>query len=460
MTYELLKIVASVSLGNTPSGADAAFPQWNGPDPAIVHVQAILYSSLATSLLATFIAVLGKQWLNRYTRVDMRGSVIDRSRHRQRKMNGMDTWHFDLVMESLPLMLQVALLLLGYALSNYLFYINKVVAGVTIGFTAFGLLFYFLITSAATFSYNCPFQTPLSLIIRTLIRFDNEHKRYLKRTKKWLNRSFSNRKWKWPKPGCGDFRMPRADDGNSAAGHIKLVMARSSYQPSPLFNKDTDWEGYVLDSDCIARMFEMSMDTDVVTVILGFIPEVVWHAGIRTTPLERVYDILIECFDRSSGDPKVIPKLKDKAYLAAKAILHLTIQRKSIGNEYDANAFKTISNRHLPVGPRTYEGDSDLISTLVIIDCVFGGSGPMDWQHFSFTATHRAWMGHILLYRAWDVLGQRRQPLPEDIKQFILNSSRSELPPPAPVIADCLFIIGLILEIPLHVDDLSTIDKR
>jgi len=54
----------------------------------------------------------------------MRGSVIDRSRHRQCKMNGMVTRHFDLIMECLPLMLQAALLLLGYALSEYLYSIN------------------------------------------------------------------------------------------------------------------------------------------------------------------------------------------------------------------------------------------------------------------------------------------------------------------------------------------------
>jgi hypothetical protein len=66
MSYTLLKIIANVSLGNVPTGDDAAFPQWNGPDPTIVHVQAILYSSLAASLLAALIAILGKQWLNRY----------------------------------------------------------------------------------------------------------------------------------------------------------------------------------------------------------------------------------------------------------------------------------------------------------------------------------------------------------------------------------------------------------
>ena len=85
MSYDLLKIVASVSLGNVPTGADAEFPQWTGPDPTIVHVQAILYASLAASFLAAFIAILCKQWLNRYARVDMRESVIGRSRRRQRK---------------------------------------------------------------------------------------------------------------------------------------------------------------------------------------------------------------------------------------------------------------------------------------------------------------------------------------------------------------------------------------
>jgi len=124
----------------------------------------------------------------------MCGSVIDRSRHRQRKMDGMATWHFDFVMECLPLMLQAALLLLGYALSNYLFFINKAVGGVLIGFTAFGLLFDLLTVSAATLSYNCPFQTPASLILRFLICFDSEHKKYLKRTRKWFKVIFSQKK--------------------------------------------------------------------------------------------------------------------------------------------------------------------------------------------------------------------------------------------------------------------------
>ena len=135
-------------------------PQWTGPPHTTVQVQAILYASLLASLLSAFLAMLGKQWLNRYASVDMRGSVIERSQNRQRKLDGIDSWYFDYVMESLPLMLQAALLLFGCALSRYLWEINTTVALVVVGLTSFGVLFYlFIVVAGATF-VSCPYQTP------------------------------------------------------------------------------------------------------------------------------------------------------------------------------------------------------------------------------------------------------------------------------------------------------------
>ena len=448
LSFALLQIIANTSLGNTPTGDDAKIPKWDGPDPAIVQVQAILYSSLAASLLSALVAVLGKQWLNRYARMEVRGSVIDRSRHRQRKMDGIVTWHFDLVMECLPLMLQIALLLLGYALSDYLFFINKTVAGVLIGFTSFGLLFYFLIVSAATFSYDCPFQTPLSRIFHFFIRLDDRHKKYLDRTWKWFQRIFSKNRF-----GTRNTAGPN--------NHLALPMAGVYNQQPPLFDQETDWGGYVLDSNCIAWMFEKSTDADVIMAIMRFIPEVVWHANIRTTPLQRLYDTVLECFDQSSGHPVVISRLRNKAYLSAKALLHLAIQRKCIGDRSDEAVFTSISSQHVTLGSKHYEGDSDLESTLGIIDRVFSNGNPecMYWQKFTFTVPHYVWMGHILLYRAWDVL-RNDQPLPNDIKDFVLHSLQSEPSPPAAVVADCLFIAGLVLGINLHTTDLLVADKR
>jgi len=457
LSYELLKIVANATLGIT---ADPTFPKWDGPDPTVVHVQSILYSSLAASLLSAFVAMLGKQWLNRYAQVEMRGSVVDRSRHRQRKMDGMVTWHFDLVMECLPLMLQAALLLLGYALSEYLFSISKTVASVLIGFTTAGLLFYLLIVSAATLSYNCPFQTPLSRILSFLIHLDNGHKRYLKRIRRWFGGVLSQKDKNRPRPKIGPhgWRGFGASDGNHPDDHIEVPMANVSDQPNPLFNKEADMDDLVLDSKCITWMFDTSMDADATMAIMRFIPEVVWHAGIRTTPLERIYDTVLERFDRSSGRPILIPKLREVTYLSAKALLHLAIQRQCIGNETDKAVFKSISDRHLIMWSGHYEGDSDLEVTLGIIDRVFGDSEPMHWQNFTFTIPHHIWMGHILLYRAWDILG-KGVPLPDYIREFVLHSLRLEPPPPATVVADCLFIVGLVLGIKLHIADLFVADK-
>ena len=407
--------------------------------------------------------MLGKQSLNRYAQVEARGSVVDRSRHRQLKISGMVTWHFDLVMEILPIMLQVAILLLGYSLSNYLLTINKVVAGVTIGFTSFGVLFYLLIVSAAIFSHNCPFQTPASLILRFAIRFDDEHRKYLRRARRWIKRklSFPKRMRQHRREPAGPYPLGTFNtfDASTIGDHIELVIANPSDLQAPLFNRETDWHGYVLDSICVAWALEMSRDEDVVLAIMKFIPEVVWHSGTRIISLERLYESLLECFDLSSGSPVVIPKYRDKAYFGARALFHLAIQRKCIGHESGNAAFRAISYNHLTVGSRRYEGDSDLESTLSILNYVFGDYDDICWHTFSLSTPHHAWMGHILLYRAWDLL-RNGESLRDDIKGFVLHSLALEPPPPALIVTDCLFIIGLVLGIGLHIDDLLVIDKR
>jgi len=143
-------------------------PQWTGPPRMIVHVQAMLYASLAASLFSAFLAMLGKQWLNRYISTDMRGTAIERSQNRQRKHNGIVTWYFDHVMELLPLMLQFALVLLGCALSLYIWGVDKTVASVVLSITGFGLICYAFVMVAGAVSVSCPYQTPGALILRYL----------------------------------------------------------------------------------------------------------------------------------------------------------------------------------------------------------------------------------------------------------------------------------------------------
>ena len=156
---------------NTTFGGDVPpLPQWTGPPRTAVIVQCLLYASLAAALLSAFLAMLGKQWLNRYASVGMRGSAIERSQNRQRKLDGMVAWYFDHVMKSLPSMLQVALLLLGCALSRYLWEINTTVASVVIGVTSFGVLFYLFTVVVGSIFESCPYQTSGTNIIHGAVR--------------------------------------------------------------------------------------------------------------------------------------------------------------------------------------------------------------------------------------------------------------------------------------------------
>ena len=169
-TAALLRVLI-YKIDNTTFGNNVPTipPQWTGPPHTIVQVQALLYASLAASLFSAFLAMLGKQWLNRYMSTDMRGTAIERNQNRQQKLNGIVTWYFDYVMESLPMMLQASLLLLGCALSRYLWEIDTTVGSVMLGVTSFGVLFYLFIVIAGSASASCPYQTPGSRILRSAV---------------------------------------------------------------------------------------------------------------------------------------------------------------------------------------------------------------------------------------------------------------------------------------------------
>ena len=357
-------------------------------------------------------------------------------------------------------MLQAALILLGYALSNHLFFINKVVGSVVIGFSTWGLLSYFLIVFVATLSYNCPFQTPLPLTLRFLIRFDSEHKGYLKQSREWIKNIFSQVK-RLLRLGSGhpcSLGGLGSSSGNDSSLHIELPMVKSPNQLPMLFDSKIDWDSHVMDSNCIAWMFEMSMDMDVATAIASFIPEIVWHRETQAIPLERLYDIVLKCFDNSFGHPVLKPTFRNTAYLSVKALLHVSIQQWCMSGETIPN-IESITRQEQIFDSGCYGGDSDLESTLGLLSCVYDGGEHLYWDDFSFTVPHHTWLGHILLYNAWD-FHRRHMCFPHHLEKFVLHSLRLEPPPPAPIIADCLFIIGSILGIKLHVNDLSVIDKR
>ena len=460
MNNTLLEMFLNATTGNLPAASAAPVPRWPGPDPVIVQAQCILYATLCATLLASFLAMLGKQWLNRYRRNETRGSAADRSRVRERKLSGIETWKFHVVMESLPLILQCALVLLGFALSRYLWQVNRSVSSVVIGFTSFGFLFYLLIMTASIFSFDCPFQTPFSLLIRFVIGLASPY---------WQNfRQAFGPKRQPSQPGTLGARpnlqlsMNTVGRGHGLEANIVTLtcMAPAAIQfpwaVTPLFSYCTGDEGDRLDARCISRMFVTSTDVDVITSIMDFIPEIIWHDGIKNVPLIRIYDVLMDCFDRSGSGPVIIPRLRDVAYLSARAFVHIGLQRRCITQheEHKLESWKRLCANHPLLSPAGYSTDPDLRAVLFMVDMTLGYDNKIPWERTRITPPLRTWMSHVFLYRAW-----HEDQLSEVVMDFVEDSSSLELPGDI-VITDCLLAIGLMIGIPLHVNDITVRDKR
>jgi len=454
MNNRLLEMLLNATTGTLPAGSAASVPRWPGPDPVIVQVQSILYATLCATLLASFLAMLGKQWLNRYRQNETRGSAMDNSRVRERKLNGIEAWKFRIVMELLPLILQCALVLLGFALSRYLWGVNRSVSSVVMGFTSFGLLFYLLITSASILSFDCPFQTPFSLTTHFVIGLATPYWRSFRRTN-W--RSFLRTNWRSLRQTFGAEQQPLPTNTVELATNRTLLVAAQPIRPVvPLFTHDAEGEGDRLDARCISRLFVMSTDSDVVTSIMDFIPEIIWHDGIKDVPLRRVYDILMNCFNFYGTNPVVTSKFRNVAYLSARAFVHIGLQRRCIAQyeEHERDSWKVLCETHPCLSPKDYGIDPDLEAVLFMVDMTLGYDDKFPWERIQTTPPHRAWTLHVLLYYAW-----YEGRVSEVVMDFVDYSVSLE-PPSDILITDYLFIIGLMLDIPIHVRDLTVRDKR
>ena len=124
-----------------PTAGGPLSPISTAPPPTQVTVSIFLYTSLSISLLAAFLAMVGKQWLHRYTR-HQGGSVAERCRDRQRKLEGLERWGFRIIIEIPSVLLQLSLFLLVFGLSLYLWALKRMVAWLVISSAVPGAVFY------------------------------------------------------------------------------------------------------------------------------------------------------------------------------------------------------------------------------------------------------------------------------------------------------------------------------
>jgi len=133
------------------------------PPEHIVVVNALFYASLGFMVLAAFIAMLIKSWVREFDR-GLRAMSIPEQRAKTREFRylGMERWKLPEMVETLPLLIQISLLLFSIGLVIFLFHISKPSFGVTTTILGIGILYYVMTTSISVVVSSSPFHSPLS----------------------------------------------------------------------------------------------------------------------------------------------------------------------------------------------------------------------------------------------------------------------------------------------------------
>ena len=348
-----------------------------------------MYASLLISLLAAFVAMLGKQWLNRYSR-NSGGSIIERCGDRQRKCDGLEKWPLHFFVESLPVMLQVSLLLLACGLCRHMWSINSSVAFTLVSLTGLGAAFYLVIVIAGMSSYACPLQTPASVALRGLwkkvrrgiVTLTVHCTRVLSRARRmwaWRVRSLLRRQ-----------TLPTTIPLENVQAHPSGPrMKRKNF---PIIHRtNTD------DVRCVSWILRNITDPEVLDAAIRLAGTIRWFDdGINVNPpYNLIASTFKACFDHSE---KLYPGSRDRAYYAGRAMvwIHTLAGCKS---KESASTFPL-----LHVGGTKPAPDTDLRHLLRV------NSGAWEANCFiqhlletnpDHTPPHSQWISDVLLHYCW-----------------------------------------------------------
>ena len=469
-TAALLRVLI-YKIDNTTFGGDVpALPQWSGPPRTVIQVQSILYASLTASLLSAFLAMLGKQWLNRYASVDMRGSAIERSQNRQRKSDGIVAWYFDHVMESLPLMLQLALLLLGCALSLYLWEINTTVASVVIGVTSFGVLIYTFVLIAGAISENCPYQTPWTNGIRRA--FGVPRLAYELFAKHSLVHRTSVNLWHFTSPSSAVqvvavvtliYPLPLllaflcdALQFGPATFRTLVVFARGARRllvSTPPAPKNAFTSRVIeLDIRCLLWMLQTSLDKTINFLTLNFLGIILPSSGLdlptNSALVVSCFNILASCF--VTGKSRVTMITRGSEQLAEKSVIcFLHAFSHLLTAEPKSAVIRDVRHRYwaaFPFGGRWWDPQCPLIVNVIHHLYAASLEPPfIDWRSYNPSTDDLVPIAHALAQVArfeYNNSREREEHVPDWLIRFALRFLSQDPLPPISVVIDCLTIVA------------------
>ena len=347
-----------------------------------------MYASLLISLLAAFIAMLGKQWLNRYLR-NSGGSMIERCGDRQRKCDGLEKWPLNFFIESLPVMLQVALLLLACGLCRYMWSINDSVAYTLTSLTGLGVTFFIAIVIAGMSSYACPFQTPASTTLhgpwkkvrRGVVSSGVRSQRALSRIVQTLKQTVWSPRDS-PLPTTAPPRNIQAQESEPWLKPNDLAIIRRT-------NAN--------DARCVSWILRNITDPEALDAAIRLAGTIRWFDNVFYP--DPNYDFIVStfeaCFDTAG---KLYPGSRDRAYYSGRAMVWINTLASCKDRRFA---------RRFPLSRTQHEGpglDPDLRHLLHVNQ----GHPYYDWRNreefvigSEHTPSHTQWVSDVLLNYSW-----------------------------------------------------------
>jgi len=307
------------------------------------------------------------------------------------------------VMEFLPLMLQVALLLLGCALSRYIWEINITVASIIVGVTSFGVIFYILLVAAGAASEDCPYQTPWSHGLRHL-------------------------------------------------GRGVLFSAASG----------SDEETSASDLRCISWMITTSLDKDVRLSTLKYLTTKVGLIDINPALIADCFNVFVGCIN-SIGPHAVVVRGLDQLAMASALVLFRTVSHLLVVNP-NSPVIQDLRQQHIkafPVDPDFHVVWFHRIMSTVHRSFISSWAFPHQGGDYKPSIDEHTIASHNLVGLAlceYDWSYQSK--VPRWMLRFALQSLSLDPPPPAPIVADCLSIVAVDLGCGVLDTRTTTSDER
>ncbi|KAF5392266.1 hypothetical protein D9757_001572 [Collybiopsis confluens] len=144
-TLLLLRISQQLNSSNVPP-ADMSDVLPAGGSWGPIRVNVLWFLSLSLSLSSALIGILCKQWIREAQR-DI-SSHIDAFRLGQLRDESLEKWGVSDILFSIPILLEIGLILFFAGLLDFLWSLNSVVAGIISGYIGLVILFIFCVTFA------------------------------------------------------------------------------------------------------------------------------------------------------------------------------------------------------------------------------------------------------------------------------------------------------------------------